>query len=61
MKTEIKCSCGAVYERTEDKVIFRDKDNFQCRVCGEEIESWNGSRIPRFHLIYDPRKDAALE
>jgi hypothetical protein len=61
MKTEVKCSCGAVYERTEQKVPFRDQDNFLCQVCGEELDSWSSSRIPRFRLIYDPRKDAVSE
>lgn len=50
---KITCQCGAVYERTEAKLIFRDKDSFQCR-CGTTLESWNGSRIPVFHLVAAP-------
>jgi hypothetical protein len=52
------CSCGALYERREEKVPFRDKDSFSCLVCGEELESWNGSRIPVFGLIKRPPADA---
>ena len=46
--------CGAVYERTETKLAFRDKDNYNCDICGQELESWNGSRIPMFKLIKRP-------
>lgn len=52
MKTTVRCeNCSALYLRTETKTTERDKDRFDCRVCGHEIESWNGSRIPSFRLI----------
>ena len=51
MTREVTCEkCGAVYERREVKVIFRDKDDYRCG-CGEILESWNGSRIPEFRRI----------
>ena len=56
MKT-VTCQCGAIYERTEEKVIFRDKDGFNCHVCGQELESWSGSRIPIFKLVKRPETD----
>lgn len=56
MKTKVTCQCGAIYERHETKVMFRDKDEYSCVICGKELESWNGSRIPHFNLIHDPRK-----
>jgi hypothetical protein len=56
MGTEVKCKCGAVYERTEEKVIFRDQDSFQCRLCGETLETWSSSRIPVFRLIKEPEE-----
>jgi hypothetical protein len=48
----VECECGADYERTTSKVIFRDKDDAQC-TCGRTLESWNGSRIPQFRKIRD--------
>ncbi|MBB4041628.1 hypothetical protein GGR34_003306 [Microvirga flocculans] len=50
----VTCECGAVYEVTETKVPFRDRDNFNCDRCGEEVERWNGSTIPSFRLIAGP-------
>ena len=54
MIQRITCPCGAIYERREDKVTFRDKDSYDCRVCGETLDEWNGSRIPRYTLIQRP-------
>jgi hypothetical protein len=48
MKKEVTCVCGAVYERTEEKLTFRDSDSFECRCCDNTLESWSGSRIPVF-------------
>jgi hypothetical protein len=31
MAKEVICQCGAVYERMEEKLTFRDNDSFQCR------------------------------
>ena len=54
MKSQVTCTiCGRVYERTVEKVIFRDKDSFECK-CGATLESWNGSVIPVFRLIKEP-------
>jgi hypothetical protein len=46
MKKTVSCGCGAVYERTEEKLTFRDIDTFECRCCGTTLESWSRSRIP---------------
>lgn len=51
MATKETCpKCGAVYEVTEVKVMFRDKDSYECD-CGHVMASWNGSRYPQYHLI----------
>lgn len=55
-KEIITCECGAVYERTEIKIIFRDKDSQDCGNCGIQLERWNGSRLPMFTLISKPEK-----
>jgi predicted SprT family Zn-dependent metalloprotease len=52
--TQVTCECGAVYERTEEKVTFRDSDSFQCRHCGKTLDEWSSSRIPVFRLIKEP-------
>jgi len=53
------CECGAVYERTEEKLIFRDADSFECQFCGRTLDRWSGSRIPVFRLIKEPPSDAS--
>ena len=55
MKKEVTSVCGAVYERTEEKLTFRDNDLFQCRCCDNTLESWSGSRLPVFRLIREPK------
>ncbi|WP_395649677.1 MJ0042-type zinc finger domain-containing protein [Brevundimonas sp.] len=45
--------CGAIYEVTYHKVAFRDQDNFICRSCGQEMDSWSSSRIPHYRLVQD--------
>lgn len=35
--------CGAVYELTETKIMFRDKDSLECNFCNTTIIKWNGS------------------
>ena len=56
MKT-VTCQCGAIYERTEEKGIFRDKNSFNCHDCGQVLESWSGSRMPIFKLVKRPETD----
>jgi hypothetical protein len=50
MATEIKCTCGAIWERTEVQTAARDRDDFQC-TCGRTLETWNRSRVPQFRLL----------
>jgi transposase-like protein len=49
-KQETCPNCGAVYEVTEVKVIFRDHDSYECN-CGHTMARWNGSSIPEYQLI----------
>jgi hypothetical protein len=53
MATEIKCTCGAIWERTEVETMARDRDDFQC-TCGRTLETWNRSRVPQFRLLKAP-------
>ena len=56
---KVTCECGAIYERTEEKRIFRDKDRFACYLCGRVLESWSAShaRFPIFRLVKRPETD----
>jgi len=55
MSETISCShCGAEYEVTYTKTMFRDRDSEDCEVCGEHLASWNGSNIPHYRLIKRP-------
>jgi hypothetical protein len=47
----VTCHCGAVYERSETRIVFRVSDDFACQECDEVLESWSGSRIP---VVNDP-------
>ena len=51
---QVTCQCGAVYERTEQKVIFKDQDSFKRHIYGWEIESWSDSQIPIYQLVKRP-------
>lgn len=53
-KRQVSCECGALYERTEEKLTYRDIDTFECRFCGSTLERWSGSRIPVFRLVKEP-------
>jgi hypothetical protein len=58
MTHHVTCHCGAIYERSETRIVFRVSDDFVCQECDEVLESWSGSRIPVFRLI--ARTAAAL-
>jgi transcription elongation factor Elf1 len=51
MMTHTCPHCGAVYEVTETKEAFCDKDTADCQECGKEMAQWNSPRIPSYHLI----------
>jgi ribosomal protein S27E len=41
--TTVTCkTCGSVYVRQAERVNFRGKDEKNCEVCGELLESWHG-------------------
>jgi transcription elongation factor Elf1 len=51
-KTTITCKvCGSRYVRRYETVNVPDKGEKHCEVCGELLESWDGSRIPTFRLV----------
>lgn len=51
---QMTCECGAVYEVGSMKLPVRDKDSYNCDVCGKELDRWNASNIPTFTLIKRP-------
>jgi hypothetical protein len=59
MRKRVTCHCGAVYERTETRLIFWVMDDFWCE-CGKVLESWNGSRIPVYELVEGQDRSAAM-
>ena len=54
MITNIKCSCGAEYNRADTKFLITHKGNASCEVCGSILESWDSSHVPSFELIRRP-------
>ena len=49
--------CGALYEKTDTKVIARDKERVVCAVCRNIMYESSGARIPAFKLIKRPEGD----
>jgi uncharacterized protein (DUF983 family) len=50
-----KCPhCGAEYDVTYSRLMWREKDSANCRVCGKEMASWDSSREPSFRLVKPP-------
>lgn len=42
--------CGSVYEVTMHRFPHRDKDSFNCSVCGNLMREWNDTHCPMFEL-----------
>ncbi len=49
--TETCKTCGAVYRVRLQRVPARDKDYFDCQVCGKRMREWNDTEYPEFTLI----------
>ena len=49
-----RCSCGAVYSRSESIAPSRQISSFECVVCGATIETWNTAWVPAYRLIAGP-------
>jgi hypothetical protein len=42
--------CGAVYEVRIHRLPARDRDGFECRCCGHEMQSWNSTDAYKYRL-----------
>ena len=54
MADEVTCKCGAVYLEKGTKLPVRDKDSFDCNLCGEELNRWNGGVTYSYKLLRQP-------
>ena len=52
--TNIKCNCGAEYNRADTKFLITHKGDAFCEVCGSILESWDSTHVPSFELIRRP-------
>ena len=43
-------ACGSVYNVTIHRFPTRDKDSFNCSVCGTLMQEWNDTACPSFEL-----------
>ncbi len=42
-KSIVECEgCGTKYQETKHQLPVREKGSYDCRVCGKEINRWNG-------------------
>ena len=53
----VTCQCGAIYQRLEEKAVFRNNGSFNCYVCGQELEFWSDARNIIFKLLKRPETD----
>lgn len=44
-KIQICKKCGSQYELTFTRTTMRDKDNIECKICGESLYEWNEAKI----------------
>jgi hypothetical protein len=59
MKTQVICKCGAIYQQTVERVPSGAKGSFDCGVCGKQLDSWNGPRVPEYQLLRRPDRKRA--
>ena len=51
--TDVACSkCGRVYSVRGWELPTRDKDQFNCEVCGELLAKWNSTHAKEFRLKF---------
>jgi len=56
--TQFHCPhCGALYEKTDSKVVSRDNDRVTCVVCRNSMYEAKGQSVPAFKLIKRPESD----
>jgi hypothetical protein len=48
--------CGAVYSVTVTRFPMRDKDSFNCNVCGNLMDQWNSTESKSYSLIERPEE-----
>ncbi len=51
---KVRCECGALYERTEEKYPSPGAGNHDCAFCERQLESWNGCVVPFYRLVKIP-------
>lgn len=57
VSTETCGNCGAVYQVKLRRVPMREKDYFDCQMCGTRMNEWNDTEYPVFTLI-EPKEPA---
>jgi hypothetical protein len=61
MKRQVTCGCGAIYQRTEIEIPYRDNGSYACRYCSAVMEDWLGNTLPHFLLLKEPPKSVLPE
>jgi hypothetical protein len=49
--------CGALYEKTDGKVVAHDNDRVACVLCRNPMYDTKGQGVPAFKLIKRPESD----
>jgi len=48
---DVTCAkCGSVYAVTIRRFPHRDKDSYNCDVCGYLLDEWNSTSVPFYEL-----------
>lgn len=49
---EVACEkCGARYRKTVMRFPMRDKDHFDCNICGDRMDQWNSTECPAYEFL----------
>jgi hypothetical protein len=59
---DVTCKkCGSIYEVSIYRMPNKDKDSFECEVCGSLVREWNDTCVPSFQLKSAGKKPSEPE
>lgn len=56
---DVRCEtpgCGSIYTLKVTRIPARDRDNYVCGRCKEELDSWHTTEVRDYSLKYEPKE-----
>jgi hypothetical protein len=50
--------CGSIYEVAVTRMPIKDRDSFECEICGSTMRTWSSTYVPSFELKMAGKKPA---